>query len=68
MFKNKLKSQSEGTPKYLGESVTGLKFGDMGKTMWFVCSGSSSKCLMGMPADMQANYGISSAHAQCFSC
>ena len=45
-----------------------LEIGDMEKMMWFVCSGSSSKCLVGMPADTQANYGISPAHVQCFSC
>ena len=45
-----------------------LEIGDMEKMMWFLCSSSSSKHLVGMPADMQANYGISSAHAQCFSC
>ena len=40
----------------------------MEKMMWFVCSGSSSKHLAGMLADAQANYGISSAHVQYFSC
>ena len=33
--------------------------------MWFMHSGS--KHLVGTPADMQADHGISSAHVQCFS-
>ena len=33
-----------------------------------MCSGSNHKCLVGMPADVQADHGISSAYAQCFSC
>ena len=42
-----------------------LKIWDMEKMMWFVCS--VSKHLVGMPADMQTDHGISSVHAQCFS-
>ena len=38
----------------------------MENMMWFVCSGCS-KHLAWMLADMQANYGISSVHVQCFS-
>ena len=36
--------------------------------MWFVCSGSGSKCLAGMLADMQVDHDVSSVHVQCFSC
>ena len=44
-----------------------LKIGDMQKMMRFMCSSSSSKHLVGMLGDMQANHGISSVHGQCFS-
>ena len=40
----------------------------MEKMTWFVGSGSGSKHLTGMPADVQADHGISSAYAQSFSC
>ena len=44
-----------------------LQIWDMEKMMWFICSGSCSKRLVGMPVDMQADHGISSVHVQCFS-
>ena len=58
------KYESYGTP--MPYMCHRLKIGDMEKTTWFVCSGSS-KHLEGTLADMQANYGISSVHVQCFS-
>ena len=57
-----------GFPRIIKESICHrLKSWDMEKTMWFICSSSGSKCSAGMLADMQADHGISSVHAQCFS-
>ena len=62
-YVNKLRLQYEGTPKYLGESVTGMEIGLRKKLR-----GSDAFIVFGVPAqmlaDVQTNVGSSNAHAQ----
>ena len=69
-FVNKLVSQYEGTLKYLGESVTGMKTGlemrqwktELNRT--FITNGYLAWTLAGV----QMNHSSSSAHVQWFFC
>ena len=61
-----MRLQYEGAPKYLGESVTGVKIGlrkRQGGLDAFIVFG----VLVRMPADVQMNACSSDAHAQWFS-
>ena len=63
---NKLRLQYEGTPKYLGESVTGMEIGLRkrwrGLDAFIVC-----RVPVWMLADVQMNDGTSGAPVQWFS-
>ena len=65
-YVNKLRLRYEGSPKYLGESVTGMEIGL--RKRW---RGLDAIILIGVPAwmleDVQMNGSISDAHAQWFS-
>ena len=66
-FVNKIVLQHKGTPKYLGESVTGMKMGLEMKQQHYVFSVKMVN-LAWMLAGMQMTISRSPAHAQWFFC
>ena len=66
-FVNRLQMWYEGTPKYLGESVTGMKCG-LRKRWRGLDASIEPGTLVMMLEDMQTNYGTSCVHPQWFSC